>query len=72
MGKMPMPLQTTANSNLHHGTLHPVDFSSCLCALYVQKHEEKPDGATGSFREWGVQLVGGSFLWYDHFGIWRG
>jgi len=40
--------------------------------LYVQENEEKPDGATGSFREWGVKLVGGSFLWYDHFGIWRG
>jgi hypothetical protein len=35
--------------------------------LYVQRHEKSQGRDQGSFREWGVKLVAGSFLGHDRF-----
>jgi hypothetical protein len=42
--------------------------SRSLARLYVQPHEESQGRDQGSFREWGVKLVAGSFLGHDRFG----
>jgi hypothetical protein len=36
-------------------------------SLYVQPHEKSQGRDQGSFREWGVKLVAGSFLGHDPF-----